>query len=611
MIVAGSHTMTGAALLSARGALEGGAGLITVACEEAMLGRFGALPEVMTALIPDDEEAREAKDRAPVGVMGKLLRWADESRTTLANSVRWLSRSSLRALGVVILALVLSVGASWALMPKLEYLPSGNRNLVFGIVLPAPGASIPEVFDVGERFMGGVASHVGVERDGVPSIERSFFVGAPEQIFSGAVATDSTQVGGVLKYFRQELSQIPGMIGFAVQSSLFGSSLAGGRSIEVELSGADLEAIIPLGQRMFGMIRERVPDAQVRPLPSLDRGAAELHVTPRRDETASIALDGTELGLLVDAYIDGAILGDYGRQGENKIDVVMRAASTRTGEESFLDLHAIASAPVSVGDGEVVPLDALVNIREGTGPSVIRRIERRRAITLQVTPPESVPLEAAIETIDRDVVQVLRDSGDLPDSIQVKIAGTADKLKEARARFILILLVAFAISYLLLAALFEDFLAPLPVLITVPLAAAGGIAALRAVDAFLSPQQLDLMSALGFLILIGVVVNNAILIVDGALANMRQGMTLDDAIYDGVKSRVRPIFMSTTTSLAGLAPMVFVPGDGSELYRGVGAIVLGGLGISSVLTLFVVPCLFTLVWRLRAKIAGKAPRELA
>lgn len=586
--------------------------IVSVWVIPSMCARF-LKPKISATSEIDDDQLDDEDQRAPApkpGAFGALLKAASDLRGTIAGSARWLSRSSWRAAGVVLLALILSIGSTWMLLPKLEYLPRGNRNLLFGIILPPPGASVDEVLSVGKEFMGDVASHVGVEKDGVPAIERSFFVGAPEQVFSGAVAQDPAKVGGVLKYLRGHISQLPGMIGFAVQASLFGRSIGGGRAIEVEISGSDLDVVIPLGQRLFGAIRQGIPGAQARPIPSLDAGAAEIHVRPKREETASVALDGTALGLVVDAYVDGAILGEYGRAGEDKIDVVLRAASRRTGQEALRDVHALATAPVAVGDGQVVPLEALATIEQGIGPTVIRRIERRRAITLQVTPPETIALESAIETIDQEVAK-LRDAGAIPESVQVKIAGTADKLKIARARFLLILLIAFIISFLLLAALYEDFLAPIPVLITVPLAAAGGIAALRAVDKFLTPQQLDLMSALGFLILIGVVVNNAILIVDGALANMRQGLLLDEAIYESVKSRVRPIFMSTTTSLAGLAPMVFISGDGSELYRGVGAIVLGGLGVSSLLTLFVVPCLFTLVWRARAAVSGKTPREIA
>ena len=115
----------------------------------------------------------------------------------------------------------------------------------------------------------------------------------------------------------------------------------------------------------------------------------------------------------------------------------------------------------------------------------------------------------------------------------------------------------------------------------------------------LAPQAFDMITAVGFLILIGVVVNNAILVVDGALARLREGVLLGPAVSSAVEGRVRPIFMTTLTSLAGLVPMVVVPGSGSELYRGVGAIVLGGLALSTVLTIYVVPALFTVIWRLR------------
>ena len=139
------------------------------------------------------------------------------------------------------------------------------------------------------------------------------------------------------------------------------------------------------------------------------------------------------------------------------------------------------------------------------------------------------------------------------------------------------------------------------ILVTVPMAAAGGMMALRAVDTFLRPQPLDMMTAVGFILLIGVVVNNAILVVDGALTRLRDGLDLESAVQGAVRRRVRPILMSALTSLAGLLPLVLMPGSGSELYRGVGAVVLGGLALATFLTLFVVPALFTVVWRVSGR----------
>jgi HAE1 family hydrophobic/amphiphilic exporter-1 len=252
-----------------------------------------------------------------------------------------------------------------------------------------------------------------------------------------------------------------------------------------------------------------------------------------------------------------------------------------------------------------VPFGVLADVETKLGPTAVSRLERRRAVVLQVTPPDSMAFETAVELIGREVEQQVG-AGAIPGQVQLALGGSAGKLVLAQRQFAGILLIALVISYLLLAGLFEDFLAPIAVMAAIPLAAGGGVLAL-ALAALLDVNiPLDLMSALGFLILIGVVVNNAILIVDGAIARLRDGDPLGAAVAQAVQRRVRPIFMSTLTSLAGLMPMVLGSGAGSELYRGVGTIVLGGLALSTVLSIFVVPSIFSLLWRLKALLA-RAP----
>jgi HAE1 family hydrophobic/amphiphilic exporter-1 len=218
---------------------------------------------------------------------------------------------------------------------------------------------------------------------------------------------------------------------------------------------------------------------------------------------------------------------------------------------------------------------------------------------LRVSPGDDTALEDAMATIRVEAIDKLRDEGAIPDEVRVDLAGTSSKLELAKAQMGQTLLLALLISYLLLAALFEDLLAPIAILVTVPMAAAGGVLALGAVDAFLAPQPLDMMTALGFVMLLGVVVNNAILVVDAALVFLAEGDALALAVRRAVERRLRPMLMTTLTSLAGLLPLVLMPGSGSELYRGIGAVVLGGLSLATVLTLVVVPALFTLLWRLR------------
>jgi HAE1 family hydrophobic/amphiphilic exporter-1 len=206
-----------------------------------------------------------------------------------------------------------------------------------------------------------------------------------------------------------------------------------------------------------------------------------------------------------------------------------------------------------------------------------------------VTPPYSVTLQEAMERINDGIVPRLREQGQL-EGIRVGMSGTADKLTETRRSLQWNFVLASAITYLLRAALFGNFLYPLIIMFTVPLAGAGGLIGLRLVNYLIMPQQLDVLTMLGFIILIGVVVNNAILIVHQSLNNVREeGMEHKEAIMQAVRTRLRPIYMSASTSVYGMLPLVLWPGPGSELYRGLGSVVLGGLAISTIFTVFLIP----------------------
>jgi HAE1 family hydrophobic/amphiphilic exporter-1 len=564
---------------------------LSVAVIASLIVSVLALPSLAARFLKARSQMQAAEPQTP-GLGAR-------TRAVIGRQVAWVSGGWVRALAVLSFAIVGSVGISSWLLPPMEYLPTGNRNLVFGIITPPPGYSVAEMEAMGEDFQAKIGEHIATEKDGVPAIRRSFFVGDPNQAFCGAAAVDPTRAGELAAFYRSTQSEVPGLYAFASQASLFANRIGAGRAVEIDLSGSDLRQLVGAGLALMGAIREDIPNAQIRPIPSLELGAPELHVTPRRGETAGLGMGGAELGQAVDALVDGTIIGEWGEDGEAKVDVVLRVNLTAPVEaKDQLTESALAAAPVTTPSGDVVPLGTLARIDERLGPTQIRRIERARSITLQVTPPEDVALESAMAMI-RVRIDEMRQAEVIPASVDVNLAGTAGKLEQTKGRFGQVLILAVVICYLLLAALFEDFIAPLAVLVSVPLAGAGGVLGLILVDRFLGKQPFDLMTAMGFLILIGVVVNNAILVVDGALARLRESVMLVTAVAEAVEARIRPIMMSTLTSLVGLVPMVLFPGSGSELYRGVGAIVLGGLALSTVLTLYVVPAAFVLLWRLR------------
>jgi len=246
--------------------------------------------------------------------------------------------------------------------------------------------------------------------------------------------------------------------------------------------------------------------------------------------------------------------------------------------------------------GRGVTLASVADIRLIAGPTQINHLETLRSITIQVLPPQEMPLESAMDIIRTQVIGPLAQTGELKRPYTINLSGTADDLTRTRTVLQGDFLLALIITFLLMASLFGSFLYPFVILFSVPLAAAGGFLGLFLVNLFIGFQPLDVLTMLGFVILIGVVVNNAILIVHQSLNFMREDkMDPREAIRESVRTRVRPIFMSATTSVMGMLPLVLFPGAGSELYRGIGSVITGGLIVSTIFTLVLVPSLFSLV----------------
>ena len=215
-----------------------------------------------------------------------------------------------------------------------------------------------------------------------------------------------------------------------------------------------------------------------------------------------------------------------------------------------------------------------------------------------------------METIVNEILDPMEAEGRLGGLYRAHLSGSADKLTQTRAALQWNFILAVVITYLLMAALFESFLHPLVILFSVPLAAMGGFLGLAVVNLF-TYQALDVLTMLGFIILVGTVVNNAILIVHQSLNHMREdGLAPRDAIREAVGNRIRPIFMSVSTIVCGMLSLVLFPGAGSELYRGLGSVVVGGLVISTLFTLELVPLLLSLVMDVRERLVPEVPPEV-
>lgn len=507
-------------------------------------------------------------------------------------------QSTVTRIITVSLLTFLSVVSVWMLLPKSEYLPQGNRNLVISILIPPPGLSYEEKKIIGDQFFLLTDEYIGKDYEGYPAIQNMFYVGSDRFNIAGATSMHLDRAGELVPLFMKNINAIPGMFGVSMQAGIFQTRLGRGRTVEVDVVGDDMNQIVSTAGALFGIIKKEMPEAQIRPLPSLELMYPEVRMVPHRDRLRASGMNARQLGVALDVLMDGRKIGEFKQEGKKKIDLIVKASEKDIETPEHL-YHAVMATP----GGRIVPVSTFSSLKRTSGISEIRHLERKRTITLQVTPPFTVPLEEAMDIIDNKVIPDVRSMGMMQKGVAVSMSGVADKLKETRKVLQWNFVLAAVIAYLLMSALFGNFIYPLIIMFTVPLAGAGGFIGLKLVNTKLfialtngQPSPFDILTMLGFVILIGVVVNNAILIVHQSLNNVRyHGMDHKEAVLEATRTRIRPIYMSATTSIFGMLPLVVFPGPGSELYRGLGSVILGGLGLSTVFTVFVIPSLLMFV----------------
>jgi len=510
--------------------------------------------------------------------------------TKTADFVYWICGSLWRRSIVAVGFTAAAVIGALNLIPQVEYLPAGNANFVTGRISLPSNYSNESVESLHRDFDEALAKYEGCTAEDLDcpggGIRSRFFVARGAGAFFGVRANDGLRATELIPPLRAVAGRIPAAIGGFRQSSLFESGPSGG-SINLDIVGPDFERLQELGGIVLAQMQAEVPEAQARPLGGIDRGKPELRIIPHRMRASQLGVNSRDLGVTVNALVDGAKVSDYQWLGK-RID--LKLVADQGWRHRTQD---IARLPIAARGGQLITLDTIAKIELTSAPVSIAHSERQRASTIQVTPPPGVPMQQVLRDIDEKVIQPLTRQGDLGGAYRIILRGSADKLAETWDALSFNLGFAVVITYLLMAALFQSFGYPLVILFSVPLAGFGGLLGLRLINN-ISYQPLDVLTMLGFFILVGTVVNNAILLVHQSLNHIRhEGMAPNEAIRESVRNRMRPIFMSVLTSVFGMMPLILYPGAGSELYRGIGSVVVGGLLMSTVFTLVLVPALFS------------------
>ena len=540
------------------------------------------IPTIASRLL--DKDISERKNKFSIAFLDTF---ASRFARLIQEYAIWSTKSLKLGLSVVMGLIITASLSIFYFLPPLDYLPDGNRNFVFARIMVPPGYNKEATIDI-SRAMEKAAKPLWEAKSdgpyGKPKIDRFFFVAYSGGAFAGAATEDPKRVKEILPVLTKPIRSQPGARAFAQQASLFGRSVGGARVIKLEITGPSLDLIQPTAQKVMRNVRKEFPPSeghQVRSVPQMGAGSPQVMINPIPEKLANIGMSAREFAQSLDVFNDGVRVTEIPFEGR-LIDLVLTSDKANVSK-----IDNLKDLPLITKTGELVRLSQVAEIKIIGVPQQIKRLSGRRVITLQLRPHESISLEDAVLKLQDLVVNPIEK--DIPDGVSINLSGAASELERTWVAMKNNVMIALFVIFLLLAILMKSFVLPIVIMVTVPIAGAGGILALVILNKF-QPQPLDMLTMLGFIILAGIVVNNSILMVEQTLWHIRnEGIKISEAITEATRNRIRPIFMSTLTSLFGLIPLVVFPGSGSELYRGIGTVVFGGLATSAILTLLMVP----------------------
>lgn len=502
------------------------------------------------------------------GFWDRLTRWVVNATNTPRQRIKWIAT-----------LLVVPAVATWALAPKLDFLPQADADgieVFFSMPEGIPLSTIEDdlILELVDRLQPYVD---GTAAPGIRGYNLYSWGSNATGIY--IYPEDPRQAPALIETLRDEiLTGLPGARPFVSRASLLNIGVSGGRNIDIDLQGPELTKLMGAAKIGLDRISEQLPDWSVRALPGVTLSKPELQLVPDDLRITQSGLDRGAVADAIRAFTGGLNAGRY-FDGNQSMDVLVWSGAWNTPEE-------LAGVPVYTPQSGIQVLGELARIERTVGPTELRRVNGQRTVTLQVLPPPDMAIEDAMAIIRSDIGPLLQDA--LPADAEIFYRGTADQLDNAVVDMSKNFVLAILILALIMSAIFRSVKDALIVLLVMPLAIVGGVIGLRTLNLF-TYQSLELLTMIGFIILLGLVVNNAILLVHQTRGAERQGMDRADAVAQAIRIRARPIFMSTLTSICGMLPLMLVPGAGSGIYRGLATVIVGGMSVSAVFTLLLLP----------------------
>jgi len=509
-------------------------------------------------------------------------------------AVRWVLGH--KALVIIFLSLVFAGSIllvpiiGWIFMPQQEEdSVSVTATLPMGTPLAETEAVLRQLEQIVKKEVRGYSSLIinagggGMFGSGGSSNSGSLQIQLPE--FEKRIES-ANEIKDIL---RRHFNSIPGA-SFSFGGGMMGMAMFGGSEVDIILRTDNLAKGKELAERISALLKERLPDV-TEPQVDLRDGLPQIEIALDREKMYALGLNAYTVGNEIKAAVDGIVATRYKSGGKN-YDVLLILAEADRSTRPALDQIFINSQMAGR-----VPLSSFVHYEEGTGPLTIRRENQSRIIHITASAKPGV----RVNTLQARVEALVNSEIPMEDDVIIEYSGANSEMMRLMTRFVLICVVAIFLNFGTMASLFESFRDPFIIIFTIPLSFIGIVAIY-----LITNEPFNILVLVGLLVLIGIITNNGIVLVDYTNLLRKRGVELREACVEAAGNRLRPILMTTVTTIIALVPMTFFPGEGSELVGPIGKTVLGGLSFGTLMTLFLMPTVYYIMNRKDDERAAKA-----
>ncbi|CAO3356681.1 efflux RND transporter permease subunit [Azospirillum palustre] len=516
---------------------------------------------------------------------GLLYRAIERFLEGMTNGYRRLLRLSLRARPLVLLIGLGVAAASYFLFTglKSELSPVEDRGTIVGIAIAPEGSTLD--------YTMGYAQRMEALFRQIPVLEKFFVVvGFPVVnqgiAFVRLIDWDEREVKqqAITAQLFPKMFGIPGILGFVTNPPSLGQS-----PIDKPVNFV-IQTSLPF-EELQAMVNAMMAEARNFPgLTNLDTdlklNKPELRVSLDRDKAADLGVDVDTVGRTLETLLGGRQVTRFKKDGK-QYDVIVQVANVdRRNPDDIASIYVRGGTSVTGGAGQMISLANLVKVEERVAPKELNHFNKLRSATITATLAPGTSLGEALAVMQAAANKVL------PATAQTDYAGQSREFRESATGLYFVFILALAFIYLVLAAQFESFVDPFVIMLTVPLSMTGALAALQ-----MSGGTMNVYSQIGLVTLVGLITKHGILIVEFANQLQRAGTDIRKAVEEAAVLRLRPILMTTGAMVLGAVPLAYAKGAGAESRQAIGAVIVGGMTLGTLLTLFVVPTVYSYLAR--------------